>query len=101
MCAQTGRVDGLTALEVTIACGRLAGTAPHLRALAMVVEPEQLWRLCREELQGRDLDVDGWIIKPRWFAITVVSTGRRGRTAGPLRPSTIEWRTFAEHLARR
>jgi hypothetical protein len=91
-------VDGLTALEVTVACGRLAGTVPHLRALATVVGPEQLWRLCREELQGRDLDVDGWIIKPRWFAIVVVSTGRRGRTTGP---STIEWRTFAEHLARR
>ena len=91
-------MDGLTALEVTVACGRLAGTAPHLRALAMVAGPEQLWRRCREELQGRDLDVDGWSIKPRWFGIVVVSTGRRGRITGP---STIEWRTFAEQLARR
>jgi hypothetical protein len=91
-------VDGLTGLEVTIACGRLAGIAPHLRALAIVAGPEQLWRLCREELQGRDLEADGWIIKPRWFGIVVVSTGRRGRIAGP---STIEWRTFAEQLARR
>ena len=91
-------MDGLTAVEVTVACGRLAGAAPQLRALATVVGPEQLWRLCREELQGRDLDVDGWIIKPRWFGIVVVATGRRGRTTGP---STIEWRTFAEQLARR
>ena len=91
-------MDGLTAFEVTVACGRLAATAPHLRALATVVAPEQLWRLCREELQGRDLDVNGWIINPRWFGIVVVSTGRRGPITGP---STIEWRTFAEHLARR
>jgi len=64
----------------------------------MVVAPEQLWRLCREELQGHDLNVDGWITKPRWFGIVVASTGRRGTGTGP---STIEWRTFAEHLARR
>lgn len=95
--AHTGKVDGLTAVEVTVACGRLAATAPHLRALA-VVAPEQLWMLCREELEGRDLDVDGWIIKPRWFGIVVVSTSRRGTATGP---STIEWRTVAEHLARR
>jgi hypothetical protein len=94
---QTGRVDGLTAFEVKVACGRLSATAPHLRALATVVAPEQL-RLCRKELQGRDLDVYGWIIKPSWFGIVVVSTGRHGAVTGP---STIEWRTFAEHLAGR
>ena len=66
--------------------------------LATVVAPEELRRVCREELQARDLDVDGWIIKPRWFGIVVVATGRRGRTTGPL---TIEWRSVAEHLARR
>jgi len=91
-------MGGLTAVEVQVACGRLAATAPHLRALAMVVAPEDLWRLCREDLQGRDLDVDGWSIRPRWFGIVVVSTGRRGRITGP---ATIEWRTFAEQLARR
>ena len=81
-----------------VACGRLAATAPHLRALATIVAPEQLWSLCRKELQGRDLDVYGWIIKPCWFGIVVVSTGRHGAFTGP---STIEWRTFAEHLAGR
>ena len=46
--------------------------------LATVVAPEELRRVCWEELQARDLDVDGWIIKPRWFGIVVVATGRRG-----------------------
>lgn len=42
------------------------------------------------------LDVGDWGIKPRWFGIVVVSTGSRGEITGP---STIEWRTFAEHVA--
>lgn len=69
--AQTGKVHGLTPFEVTVTCGHLAGNAPHLRALATIVPPEELWRLCREELQGRDLEVDGWIIKPRWSGIAM------------------------------
>lgn len=91
----TDGVDGLTEPEVRVACGRLAAMAPHLRALAKVVPQDQLWRACRKELLGRDLDAGGWIIKPRWFGIVVVAAGRRGRITGP---ATIEWRTFAGFL---
>lgn len=92
--AQPGK--GLTPFEVQLAIGRLLATQPHLRAVAPLVRPEDLVRLCREGLQGRDLNVDGWDIRPRWFGVVVVSTGRRGTVLGP---STIEWRTVAEHLA--
>ena len=90
--AHTGDVEGLTAYEVKAVCARLAATAPYLRVLAKVVPPDQLWRVCRKECQGRDLHDDGWIIKPRWFGIVVVATGPHGKISGP---STIEWRTFA------
>lgn len=93
--AHTGDVEGLTAFEVKAVCARLAATAPYLRKLAKVVPPDQLWRVCRKECQGRDLHDDGWIIKPRWFGIVVVATGPRGKISGP---SLIEWRTFAGHV---
>jgi hypothetical protein len=89
-------VKGLTPFEVRLTVGRLLGTQPHLRALAPIVNRDDLWRLCRDALQDRDINVDGWDIRPRWFGVVVVSTGRRGKVTGP---STIEWRTVADHLA--
>lgn len=65
--AHTEDVEGLTAFEVKFVCARLAATAPYLRELAKVVPPDQLWRVCRKECQGRDLHNGDWIIKPRWF----------------------------------
>ncbi len=95
MQAHTEGVEGLTAFEVEAVCARLAATAPYLRELAKVVPPDQLWRVCRDECQGRDLHDGDWIIKPRWFGIVVVATGPRGKISGP---ATIEWRTFAGHI---
>ena len=89
-------MTGLTPFEVQLAIGRVVAAQPHLRALAGIVSREDLARLCRDALVDRDFSSDGWDIRPRWFGIVVVSTGRRGKVTGP---STIEWRTVADHLA--
>ena len=49
--------------EVLIAARRLAGARPHLAAVAGIVHREDLWRLCRDELTGVDVRVDGWDIR--------------------------------------
>ncbi len=43
-----------------------------------------------------ELEVDGWIIKARWFGIVVVLTGRRAMITGL---SAIGWRVLAEQVA--
>jgi hypothetical protein len=43
-------VSVLTPAEVLIAARRLAGARPHLAAVAGIVHREDLWQLCREEL---------------------------------------------------
>ena len=43
-------VSGLTPAEILIAARRLAGARPHLAAVAGIVHPDDLWQLCREEL---------------------------------------------------
>jgi hypothetical protein len=45
-------VSVLTPAEVLSAARRLAGARPHLAAVAGIVHPEDLWRLCRDELTG-------------------------------------------------
>jgi hypothetical protein len=71
-------VSVLTPAEVLIAARRLAGARPHLAAVAGIVHPESLWQLCREELTGLDVRIDGWDIRGRWFGVVVGATPRLG-----------------------
>jgi hypothetical protein len=74
-------VSVLTPAEVLIAARRLAGTRPHLVAVASIVHPEDLWQLCRDELTGVDVRIDGWDIRGRWFGVVVGATPRLGGVA--------------------
>ena len=98
--AHAGVVSVLTPAEVLIAARRLAGARPHLAAVAGIVHREDLWQLCREELDntGIDVRVDGWDIRGRWFGVVVGATPRPGELR---RGETIPWRVIAAQLARR
>ena len=89
-------VSVLIPAEVLIAARRLAGARPHLAAVAGVVHPEDLWQLCREELTGVDVRVEGWDIRGRWFGVVV---GARPRLGELRRSETIPWRVIAAQLA--
>jgi hypothetical protein len=89
-------VDVLTPAEILIAARRLAGARPHLAAIAGIVHPDDMWRLCREELTGTDVRVDGWDIRGRWFGVVVGATPRTGELR---RGETISWRMIAAQLA--
>ena len=91
-------VSVLTPAEVLIAARRLAGARPHLAAVAAIVHPEDLWRVCRGELTGVDVRIDGWDIRGRWFGVVVVATPRTGKLA---RGETIPWRVIAAQIAPR
>ena len=71
-------VSVLTPAEILIAARRLAGARPHLAAVAGIVHHEDLWQLCRDELTGVDVRVDGWDIRGRWFGVVVAATPRLG-----------------------
>ena len=86
----------LTPAEVLIAARRLAGARPHLAALAGIVHPEDLWQVCRGELTGLDVRIDGWDIRGRWFGVVVGATPRLGKLP---RAETIPWRVMAAQLA--
>ena len=88
----------LTPAETLIAVRRLAGTRPHLTAVAGIVHPEDLWQLCREELTGVDVRADGWDIRGRWFGVVVEATPRLGMLR---RGETIPWRVIASMIAPR
>jgi hypothetical protein len=88
----------LTPAETLIAARRLAGARPYLAAIAGIVHHEELWRLCRDELTGVDLCVDGWDIHGRWFGVVVGATPRLGELR---RGETIPWRVIAAHLVLR
>ena len=77
-CAHAGVVSVLTPAEVLIAARRLAGTGPHMAAVAGIVHPEDLWRLCRAELTGVDVRIVDWDIRGRWFGVVVGATPRTG-----------------------
>jgi hypothetical protein len=89
-------VSVLTTAEILIAARRLAGARPHLAAVAGIAHPEALWQLCREELTGLDVRIDGWEIRGRWFGVVVGATPRLGELS---RGETIPWRVIAAQLA--
>ena len=91
-------VSVLTPAEILIAARRLAGARPHLAAVAGIVHPEDLWQLCREELTGIDVRVDGWDIRGRWFGVVVGATPRLGELR---RGEMIPWRVIAAQFAPR
>ena len=91
-------VSVLTPAEVLIAARRLAGARPYLAAVAGIVDPDDLWQLCRDELTGVDVRVDGWDIRGRWFGVVVGATPRLGKLR---RGETIPWRVIAAQLAPR
>ena len=91
-------VSVLTPAEVLIAARRLAGARPHLAAVAGIVHPEDLWQLCRSELTGIDVRIDGWDIRGRWFGVVVGATPRTGELP---RGETIPWRVIAAQIAPR
>ena len=94
--AHAGVVSVLTPAEVLIAARRLAGSRPHLAAVAVIVHREDLWQLCRDELTGIDVRIDGWDIRGRWFGVVVGATPRLGELR---RGETIPWRVIAAQLA--
>jgi hypothetical protein len=89
-------VSVLTAAEILIAARRLARARPHLAAVAAFMHPEDLWRLCRDELTGVDVRIDGWDICGRWFGVVVGATPRTGELP---RGQTIPWREIAAQIA--
>jgi hypothetical protein len=88
----------LTPAEVLIAARRLAGARPHLAVVAGIAHREDLWRLCRDELAGVDVRIDGWDIRGRWFGAVAGVTPRLGELR---RGETIPWRVIAAQLAPR
>jgi hypothetical protein len=92
-------VSVLTPAEILIAARRLTGARPHLAAVAGIVHHEDLWQLCRDELIGVDVRIDGWDICGRWFGGVVVrATPRTGELQ---RGETIPWRVIAVQIAPR
>jgi len=91
-------VSVLTHAEILIAARRLAGARPHLAAVAGIVHPDDLWQLCRDELTGVDVRLDGWDIRGRWFGVVVGATPRTGELP---RGETIPWRVIATQIAPR
>jgi hypothetical protein len=91
-------VSVLIRAEILIAARRLAGARPHLAALAGIVAQDDLWPLCREELTGLDVRIDGWDIRGRWFGVVVGATPRMGELR---RGETIPWRVISAQLAPR
>jgi hypothetical protein len=89
-------VNILTPAEVLMAARRLAGARPHLAAVAAIVHQEDLWLLCRAELTGVDVRIDGWDIRGRWFGMVVGATPRTGDLR---RGQTIPWRVVAAQIA--
>ena len=77
-------VSVLTQAKILIAARRLAGARPHLAAVAGIVHCEDLWQLCRDELTGVDVRVDGWDIRGRWFGVVVAARGVAARRDDPL-----------------
>ena len=91
-------VSVLTLAEILIAARRLAGARPHLAAIAGIVHHEDLWQLCRDELTGVDIRIDGWDIRGRWFGVVVGATPRTGQLQ---RGQTIPWQVLAAQIAPR
>jgi hypothetical protein len=74
-------VSVLTVAETLIAARRLAGARAHLAAVASILHQKSPWQLCRDELTGVDVRVDGWDIRGHWFDVVVRARPRLGEVA--------------------
>jgi hypothetical protein len=83
-------VSVLTPAEILIAAQRLAAARPHVAAVAGIVHHEDLWQLCRDELTGVDVRIDGWDIRGRWFGVVVGATAL-GSADWPVRWPVVAW----------
>jgi hypothetical protein len=90
-------VDALTPAETAFVVRRLAAAAPHIVALAPIIDRDDLVRLCREELTGVDVRAGSWDVRSWWFGVAVSAPTRKGEQR---RGGTIEWRTVAAYIAR-
>ncbi len=77
-------VSVLSPAEVLVAARLPAGVRPHLAAVAGLVHREDLWQLCRDELTGAEVRVDGWDIRGRWFGVVVAARGAAPRRDDPV-----------------
>src|SRR6266699_5187437 len=91
-------VSVLTPAEILIAARRLAEARPHLAAVAGIVHHEDLWQLCRDELRGVDVRIDGWDIRGGGSASVSAASRRLGELP---RGQTIPWRVIAAQIAPR
>jgi hypothetical protein len=71
-------VDALTPAETAFVVRRLAAAAPHIVALAPIIDRDDLVRLCREELTGVDMRAGSWDVRSRWFGVAVSAPTRKG-----------------------
>jgi hypothetical protein len=62
------------------------------------VHPGDLWQLCRDELTGVGVRIDGWDTRGRWFGVVVRATPRLGELR---RGEAIPWRVIATQIAPR
>ena len=91
-------VSVLTPAEILIAARQLAEHDPTWPPSPGIVHHEDLWQLCRDELTGADVRIDGWDIQGRWFGVVVGATPRTGELP---RGQTIPWRVIAAQIAPR
>jgi hypothetical protein len=64
--------------------------------VAGIEQREDPWQLCRDELTGVDVRIDGWDIRSRWFGVVVGATPWLGELR---RGETIPWRVIAAQIA--
>jgi hypothetical protein len=57
-----------------------------------------MWQLCRDELAGVDIRIDGWDIRGCWFGVVVGATPRLG-SCGAARRSRGALSTPRSHRA--
>jgi hypothetical protein len=74
-------VGPLTRAETVLVGWRLAAMRPHLAAVAPLVDADALWRLCRDELAGADVDRGGWDIRGQWSGVVAAAPAAIGGDA--------------------
>ena len=72
------------------------GSTTHLAAVAAIAHQEELWQLCRDELTGVDVRIDGWDIRGRWFGVVIAAVPRLGELPCG---ETVPWRVIAAQIA--
>jgi hypothetical protein len=98
LAAERHRLLGQAAAGVWAVVARTHAVLAQVAAVAGIAHHEDLWQLCRDELTGVDVRIDGWDIRGRWFGVVVGATPRTGELR---RGETIPWRVIAAQIAPR